>query len=88
MVFIRARREAFLSYKVSASGSIVKCRKSFPKASVTVSLHKFYPKIWVSRSCRHLHTCLLHLHGRTGKRTKNGQPCRICSIEHNKKGNN
>ncbi len=37
MVFFRARRETFLSCKVSASGSIVKCRKSFPKASATVS---------------------------------------------------
>ena len=32
----------------------------FPSASVPVSLHKFprSSKIWVSRSCRRLHTCL------------------------------
>ncbi len=63
----------------------------FPLVSTPVSLHKFprASKIWVSRSCHLLHTCLfIPSMSAVLACTKNGQPCRICSKEHNKRGNN
>lgn len=41
----------------------------FPSATATVSLRKFSrtSKIWVSRSCCRLHTCLMPTHGRSCK---------------------